>query len=292
VAKAGPGATKFDPPVTAVQPSTIGDTYDKPWIAISQKGTVMISFSRSDSMTYSNVVVVTSPDGAKWKEVKLPGYTTRALPTVCASRTSPRVYAAWIEADMTTEKIAAQWSDDEGVTWSKQVTVSGTDKVGYDPGSCVADGNDVWFTYLVGAAATGTTDFPQMKQVRVAHSTDGGTKYLPAVDAHDPVSAKLFLHPTVALEGDGTLDVFYYGGLKSADTNAAFYSSRSKDQGVTFGEYAVEHSPLNLDLSRQDTQWLGDYAGVARREGRMHFAYVDNTGSLAHVSYRGIDVAK
>jgi len=288
VAKSGPGATSFEAPVIAHDVGT--DFYDKPWMTITHAGTLVISQTASDEMTYSHAVVLTSADGVKWKPVTLPGFSARSLIYVCASRSTPRLFATWVSQSSPLQ-IAAQSSDDDA-TWGPEVIVSGADNVGYDGPTCVADGNDVWVSYAIGAGALDTSNFQHLTSVRVAHSKNGGTSFQPAVDAQDPTTGKLFLHPFLTLEAGGTLDARYYAGAAPNDAQGGLLTVQSKDQGATFAPSVAEHTPIDFDLARDNTAWLGDYFGVAERDGRTHLAYVDNTGGVAHVSYRRVPIAK
>jgi hypothetical protein len=182
--------------------------------------------------------------------------------------------------------ISAQYSDDEGATWSGELDVSGGDDVGFDGPFCVADGDDVWISYALGSGQVPASSFQTLDAVRVARSSGGGTSFAPAADAYDPSSGKLFLHPVVARGAGGALDVLYYAGAKDRDASGSLRSRRSRDDGASFGWPALEHDPIVLDLSRQDDAWLGDYLGVCVRGSTLHVAYVDNSSRRAHVSYR------
>lgn len=289
VARSGPGTTAFAPPVIAQD--VTADLYDKPWITLTHAGTLVVSHTQSDNMTYSHAVVVTSKDGAAWSQGTLPGASARSLVYVCASRSTPRLFATYLSQASPLE-IAVQSSDDEGITWGPERVVSGMDAVGFDGPTCVADGNDVWISYALGAGAVDASSFEHLTSVRVAHSKDGGATFQPAVDAHDPATGKLFLHPALALQADGSLNAFYYAGAAAGDPQGGLLSVRSTDHGATFAPSVVEHAPVALDLSRADSAWLGDYFGVAHRDGHVHLAYVDNTSHVSHVSYRRIPVGK
>lgn len=284
VAKAGPGATAFGPAVIAHAAGA--NSYDKPWITITKKGTIVVTHTESDSMTFSNATLVASKDGVTWNApVTLPGASIRGLISVCASASTPRLYATYV-IEGGASLIGLQWSDDEGVTWSKEVLVSGADMVGYDGPTCVADGNDVWVSYEIGSGTITASTYQQMTQVRVARSKDGGATFAAAVDAHDPALGKLFLHPTLALEGNGTLDVVYYSGAKPDDLGGRLLLGQSTDHGATFGPGTVEHMPVGLDLHRDNGGWVGDYLGVARQGGFLHIAYGDDAPPYAHIAYR------
>jgi hypothetical protein len=288
-AKSGPGTMAFAAPVVAHDASS--DLYDKPWMTITQAGTLVISHTASDDMTYSHAIALTSADGAKWKAVTLPGASARSLVYVCASRSTPRLFATYLTQSNPLQ-IATQSSDDEGLTWGPEVISSGADAVGFDGPTCVADGNDVWVSYTIGTGSLDASNFQHLTAVRVAHSKDGGATFPPAVDAHDTATGKLFLHPFLALEADGSLDTLYYAGASAGDAQAGLLSVQSKDHGATFSPSVVQHSPIHFDLSRGDMAWLGDYFGVAQRDGHTHLAYVDNTSGISHVSYRRIPAAK
>jgi hypothetical protein len=283
VAKSAAGAAEFAAPVVAHAQTS--DLYDKPWIVVTPNGTVLVVHTASDQQSYSHTVVSRSTDGgATWTTTTMPGEQFRSLPSLCVTSSS-RVYATFIDANVT-DNIAVQASDDDGATWGTAFRANGSDAIGYDCPFCVAEGSDVWVTYALGAGSTDTSAFQQMKSLRVAHSTDSGKTFGQKVDAHDPAVGPLFLHPAIARDSEGGIDVVYYGGKKSADPTGGIYLGRSTDGAATFAAATPLHTPIVFDLSRQDAGWLGDYIGVATQGAHLHVAYIDNTAQLAHVSYR------
>src|SRR5207302_379634 len=116
VAKAGPGETAFGAPVVAHASGP--NTYDKPWVAFTQSGSIVITHTESDNATFSRATLLASKDGVTWNPpVPLPGASLRSLITLCASASTPRIFAAFVAngADTT---IGLQWSDDDGAHWS------------------------------------------------------------------------------------------------------------------------------------------------------------------------------
>lgn len=283
VAKSAAGAADFAAPVEAH--GATSDLYDKPWIKVTPNGTILVVHTASDQQSYSHTVVSRSTDGgATWSTVTMPGTQFRSLPSLCVTSSS-RVYATFIDADFE-DNIMVQASDDEGATWGTAFRANGSDGVGYDCPFCVAEGSDVWVTYTLGSGNTSTSSFQQMKSLRVAHSTDGGKTYGLKADAHDVAVGPLFLHPAIARDSEGAIDLVYYGGKKSADPTGGIYLGRSTDGAATFAAATPLHTPIVFDLSREDGGWLGDYIGLATRGPHLHLAYIDNTSTMAHVSYR------
>lgn len=284
VAKSAAGAADFAAPTTAH--AVTGDLYDKPWITVTPNGTVLVIHTASDQQSYSHTVVSRSTDGgATWTNVTMTGDQFRSLPSLCVSASS-RVYATFIESTFE-QNVMVQASDDEGATWGNPFRVNGNDVVGFDCSFCVADGSDVWVTYAIGSGNTpNTSSFEQMKTLRVAHSTDAGKTFPAKVDAHDPAVGPLYLHPSIARDSDGAIDLVYYGGKKSADPTGGLYMGRSTDGAATFAGATPLHTPIIFDLSREDGGWLGDYIGLATQGKHLHVAYIDNTSFIAHVAYR------
>ena len=201
-----------------------------------------------------------------------------------------RIYATYFYGSSKTVDVLVRYSDDDAATWSVPVGLNKGPIFagGVDP-TCVAKGDDVWVGYGVSNLPLIERTASQAQQgIRIAHSPDQGQTFEPSVDATDKTTGKLFLHPTIAIEDDGALDLVFYAGQAEADRTGGFHRRRWA-RGV-FGPSEAVASPLTFELERSTPSWLGDYVGLVSRQGVLHVAYTDNSTGIAHVGYQRFDL--
>ncbi len=91
---------------------------------------------------------------------------------------------------------------------------------------------------------------------------------------------------TVAADGNsGGIIVVCYAGTADGDSNGSVRLSRSVDGAATFSPSTVIHQPVTFLQSRTSLKWIGEYFGVAWRDGDLYTAYVDNSGLESHIAF-------
>lgn len=179
--------------------------------------------------------------------------------------------------------VALRSSDDEGATWTQQSSfVSGVnDVVAFSDPSCVADGNDVWVEYGTTAKPVQDpeTQMEQLNSVWVAQSPNKRVAFQAPVQSADKTSDKVFLHPVIVREPNGTLDITMYGGKNLGDTQT----------GVRYVHPLVSaktvFQPLTFATDRTTPDWLGDYIGATTRNGFLDTSFGVNSTGSSHIAY-------
>lgn len=263
VAKAPAGSTTFGAPVEVSDPADTSQ-YDKPWIAAPAAGGLVVTYERAGSDLA--VVAARSADGTSWQQAAIASDTTaslfRNLALPCAPKTGGRIWATYLAIDETATKPTAEVrlsrSDDGGATWSAETTVSAPgEAVAFDDPMCVAEGNDVWISYGLSSDSLMEADMttPKLSAIRLAHSADGGQTVAARLDAHDAAAGTFFMHPQIALEGGGAIDLTYYAGNADMDTAGTFRRSRAATPATGFGPSMVVDQPITS--SRNAASWPG-----------------------------------
>ncbi len=295
VALAGPGETSFGPAIEVSDPAIFDNLYDKPWIALTDKGSAIITYSAQSSDSLS-LIAARSVDGTSWTRsfiVDDPSFNTFSnLAFPCAPPSGDRVFASYLTFTFSGIDVNLSWSDDDGQTWSaaQKTQVSSEGDVAFTDVNCVAAGNEVWVSYGRTPDSPGGAETPKLSAIRIAHSTDGGASIAERWDAHDPSLGGYFMLPQIAREESGALDVVYYAGQYDTDPGASFRRARAEAPGTSFGPSTIVETPLTFLQNRSDPGWLGDYVGVAWRAGRLYTSYAVNTDGYSHVSYFGTSV--
>jgi hypothetical protein len=284
-------------------------TYDKPWISVTKGQEIVVTYTRFDQgcapdykpsgACFGNIMAARSTDAQSWTRVALtannPGGDGGAdggiasfvgMAFQCASTATGRLWVVYEDlAPYPTwpapAGIALQYSDDDGATWSAPTIVAPiAATVIFDDPSCAGDGSDVWVAYeqkpIGGTVASA---------IQVVHSTSGGQSFGAPVNALDTAASTYAWHSTLVREGNGHLDVEYYGGLFDGAANGSVYSTHSGDQGATWGPATGIRMPITLTSAGFDVGWLGDYLGVAVGGGALYTAFTDNATGVSHVDF-------
>src|SRR5262245_21910504 len=294
LAHAASGAA-LDPPVIVSDPSEPSTTqYDRPGIAVTDSGAVVITYAIVRASDAGLVAAVTQ-DGQTF--IRTPVVQTPTFqiddPYPCYSEALHRLFVAYYQDDGTpTEgnaRIGLRWSDDLGATWPGQnattvASASGAVRPAQDGPACIATGSNVWVLYgMTSEIVFGTN--PKLSAIRVAVSSDGGHSFNVPIDAGDPAAGTFFLHPALAREDDGTLDLVYYAGNADGDPNGSFRWARWPSGAPTFGRSQAIWAPLTFLQSHTDPRWLGDYVGLRWNGGRIFTSYTDNGDRCSHVAF-------
>jgi hypothetical protein len=283
VAVAPPGMTTFGQPVEVTMPAT-GDTFDKPWVTVTDKGSVLVTYAKTST---GGLYAGRSVDqGKSWNvAVIVEDGNFRNLAYPCAPAAGDRLWVTYHAG----AGIGLRWSDDDGVTWpinNKTAVAAMGEPPAFDDPTCVASGNDVWVAYGLSNDMMSDTINPKLYAIRVAHSPDGGPTIDWRVNAHDPASGMFFQHPQLTRETGGGLNLVYYAGQAIGDTMATFRRSHSMDSGTTWAPSILVHQPIDFVQDRMSPHWLGDYVGAFWLSGTLYMSYADNgTGMYSHIAF-------
>jgi len=281
VAMAPAGTTTFGNPIEVTDTGDSG--YDKPWIAITNKDALILTYARTS--TGAIFAARSTDQGQTWKNaliVEDGGFRNLVYP--CPPATGDRVYATYHAGG----GIGLRWSDDDGATWpdANKVAVAQMDEQpAFDDPTCASEGQEVWVTYGLSNDPFGTGSSAKLTNVRFAHTSDGGTTIDYHGNAHDDAAATYFMHPQLVREPMGTFDLVYYAGNADNDTNGSYRRSRSSDGGKTWEASTPVQAPLTYLQARDSPKWVGDYTGLTWFSGSIFTSYVDNTGQVAHVAF-------
>jgi hypothetical protein len=194
-----------------------------------------------------------------------------------------RSYAAYVEIDGMTVNAATRTSDDEGATWSQSsIFASGlNDVVAFSDPSCVANGANVWVEYATTAKHVPDPEMQmeQLNSVWVAQSTNSGASFGAAIQSADKTTDKVFLHPVLVREPNGTLDITMYGGKSNGDTQSGVRYTHPLTSAKTIFQ------PLTFAVDRTTADWLGDYIGATTRNGYLDTSFTANATGNSHIAY-------
>jgi hypothetical protein len=283
VAKLDAGSTTFGAPRSV-------DTFasgDKPWIAVTAAGTVMVTYMADVNGTSTLFAERSVDKGATWTRSTILSPTNGdganfVIP--CAPKTGTRLWATYLSIEGSGFGHRLRWSDDDGVTWPDGNTKYFADLSAAVPASCVARGSDVWVAYGRWRTLPSQREAP-LDEVRVVHTTDGMT-FTSNAKATDAKTAKVYLHDLAIDDPSGQLVLTYYGGDREGDGAGTLRRAVSNDRGVSWGaSEAVVAPTIQFTVDRASLKWLGDYIGTAIVGNRYAVSYVDNTDRYMHVAF-------
>lgn len=287
VARADPSVPKFGPPVLVSDPASQA-ILDKPWIAVTETGAVVVTYARFDVAPpfLSSMVAARSFDSAQSFErhdVTSSDSLFSNLGFVCTG--SGTLFVTYVGIDPAgAPSIFLRRSDDEAATFGPAVQVSTETDVAFQDPNCVVSGNDVWVSYgLTPEPATGRSqESARLYAIRLAHSVDGGKSFGLTVSVHDPSAGAFFLLPQLVREPEGALDLSYYAGQFDEDPKGSFRVARTIASD-SFGPSESLFEPLTFLQSRTDPRWLGDYTGLFARDGKLYASFAINDTGVSHV---------
>ncbi len=302
VAASKPGSFVFGPPVVASDPATPSTTLlDKPWIAVTPKGSVVISYAQFGE-EYSLITARSVDFGQTFTRstvISDPSLNTfYNLGYLCVSQETGRVYSSYLAVQQFGAEIAVKsllsFTDDDAKSWpaANQVVVSnGENDIAFADPSCTAMGDEVWSTYtlskdpLDGGSEAGQKAY----SIMVRHSTSGGAQFTETMDAADTATAPFALLADLKHDAGGLLDIVYYAGTMDDDTNASFRRARFSF-GTNNPPSTPVYQPVILTPDRDVPYWLGDYIGHFVRGNRMYTTYVVNADKTSHVAFSAYDL--
>jgi hypothetical protein len=290
VSKALAGTQAFGAPSEASDPLDTS-LYDKPWITVTNTGTILVTYERDTNMVEFSLVAARSPDGVTWQRSFIAddpaGNVFRNLAFPCAPATGSRIWVTYLALDVSSTNVELAHSDDGGATWSPGIRVNlPGEPVAFDDPNCVAEKDDVWVSYGLTHdppdASAGSA--PKLFSIQLAHSGDGQSIDT-RTEAGDTMAAPFFMHPQIAREDSGAIDVVYYAGQDDEDAAGTFRRSRASIPASGFAPSVAVESPLTFLQARGDQRWLGDYTGIFWRAGELYTSYVTNLSGTAQIAF-------
>jgi hypothetical protein len=291
-ATAAAGSTRFAAPVLLSARGTLD--VDKPTITVTRRGSLLVAYDLGDAD--GNAEVARTTDGVTWTRARLEPARRRErwLFAVCGPREgTDRVWVTYADRD----SIGLQWSDDDGVTWSREEAAvarraSDGPVESWQSTTCVGEGRNVWVVYGLSDDGWSGDAFPRSHALLVARSHDAGRSFPERHEVHDPAAGRLFMLPKIAREPGGAIDLVYYadgaGRSGGAEGAGSVRWSRSTDGGVTFGPSVALAEKIVFDARRSKRTWLGDYLGLGFADATLFTAFVDNAGGKGHVAFRRV----
>ncbi|MFO0548511.1 MAG: sialidase family protein [Polyangiaceae bacterium] len=287
VARAPAGVPEFDPAIAAVA-GTPNDLRDKPWIAHTPEGTIMVTFAEANGTGF-DAVAVRSFDGANWeRNTIMHDGAFNIFRNLIYPCTDPidggRLHAVWVALDQgLNASIETAFSDDLGANWSAPIPVSDPGElVAFTDPTCVVRGNEVLVSYGLTEDPAGEGDTPILFATQMKRSVDGGLSFGSAVNVQETSMAML---PTLSRDLSGTIGLTYYVGDFFGDTNGSFRITTSPNADSGFAPTSVVANPVVFTPIRADIDWLGDYSGIAALDGHFYMTFVDNSSGISHVAF-------
>jgi hypothetical protein len=283
-----PGGISFTIPVE-ISDAKMAGAWDKPAVVAQDDGSLLAVYGTENG---SSLTVARSADrGLSWTRATLaPDGTLRNVASACTA--GAKAYVVSLIPD----GVELVRSADSGVTWSAplRVDLPGSGAA-FEAPSCAAGGTDVWVVYGTGGGSGSDTETPVLDDVRVAHSTDSGASIASRVSITEAAPAQRFLLPAIARDpGSGGLVAAYYAAPRRGTVTAVLegsFRAAFSDDGATWAKHAVVRSPITMTGRRDGFDWLGDYVGIAMRDGAATLSFTDNT-SVPGASQSRIRVAR
>lgn len=288
-ARAPRGSLAFGPVVEASDPNQ-QVFIDHPKIFATHGGAVLINWNQaaSSTATATQGIVASTTNFSDWKRTVVvndsDGYS--AFYWFCQSATT--VYMTFLHETTAGYFVDVASSPDQGASWSPSfVHASGPDTpASIDPG-CAASGDDVWVMYsMTNADPADDSLLAISNRVRLAHSSNGGASFAPAVDVLDTAKSKAALLPILAGESGGALDVTYIAGNAAGDHAGSVRNVRIT--GDSLAPSDLVDQPLTFQNDRTGTDWVGDYFGSVWHAGGLYVAYPRNDSGYDHIWFAKI----
>ena len=285
VGKAAAGTTTFAPLVEASDASS-ALLRDASALSIAQDQSLLVTYVEYLDSAYDSLIVSSRSidGGATWTRSTLKATGVFSWTNGCASRTSAKVAAVFVDNDRTVTSV--RWSDDNGATWPEANTndIAPHSNLGEFP-SCVADGNELWVMQGVSREQATRTVEPTLDAINLSHSSDGGHTFDAAVQVQDAAAGTKYMRALATVQGDGSLSLVYYAGSMDNDKAATVRRAISRDRGRTFAASEELFSPVTLTTSRAGKDWLGDLLGAASDAQSTFVSFVDNSSGASHIRF-------
>lgn len=292
VARADAGTTTFGQPVRVSPQNDNQAQYDKPWITVTNGGSIVVTYQRSGPPNEFGIVAARSADlGMTWQRTFVAndpsGSLFRNLAFPCSTKSGNRVYATYLAFDGVDMDTRLSRSDDGGATWGPELIVSlPNEPVAFDDPSCAADLDQVYVAYglSMDPLDDSTSETQKLHSIQLTLSNNAGQSVAARGEIADLPAAKFFMHPQIARETTGGLDVVYYTGSFDEDPNGAYRWAHAP-AGLGFSPTTIAETPVTYLQARSDLRWVGDYVGIHWRAGQLYTSYVTNATGTAHIAF-------
>jgi hypothetical protein len=286
IATAPAGTSSFGA-FTEISDPAVAVPRDATAFTIAHDGSFNVVWTEySASLTSSQIVAARSTDGgAHWTRTNItPGALADAWPNICASRTSGKLAAVFVDSEHNATGL--RWSDDDGGSWPdgnvNMVPLSSYE--GEFP-SCLAIDNELWVMQGVASTRPSRTYEPTLDDIQLTHSGDGGPTLDATVSAQDPMAGGKYMRAMAVLLPDRRISLTYYAGASDDDPAATVRRSLSSDGGKHFAASQMLYQPILLTTSRAGSTWLGDLLGVTADDHGTYVSFVDNGAGKAHIRF-------
>ncbi len=287
VAHAEAPGNVFGPAVDLSERMHRGARLSKPWLAATGNGAIVATWAYASSLG-DGIGLARSADGKAWtKGSVLERVGLRAsLPYVCASAHGDRLWVAYLDSEA---GVRVRASDDGGINWSpgRGATVSTADeraRVANDAPVCAGDAEEVTVAY---GLAHDPKSASSLESIVVAKSYDGGRVF----DSRRVLDGGgvAMMHPQIAREYDGAIDLAYYAAGTARETGALRWTRAESDHSpLVLGR--VGRPSFRFEPARDKRAWPGDYFGWAWRAGTLYAASSDNGGEITRVAFTRIAI--
>ena len=292
VARADAGTTTFQLLGEITDPLADGQ-YDKPWIAVTNKGTLLVTYLEESPSDVTITIARSTDEGQTWSHSALSNaYGNLAF--LCVPQQGDRVWLTYAGFAGWSPDIVLNWSDDDGASWPGQneTTVSVEGDVAYTDPNCAAEQDEVWISYGRSSDDIGNDLSPKLHAIQVAHSSDGGGSIDGNTEVFTPEDGLYAMLPQMARDPGGDIHLTYYVGAFNGDPNGTFQRRRATPSGsaLLLDPSVLIERPLDFIQDRGHQQWLGDYTGLAVRDGKLYAAFPVNTTGYSHIAFHAADV--
>jgi hypothetical protein len=287
VSRALPGETTFADPVVVDGPS-MTEFLDKPWITVTNKGTVILTYASFGNPDFS-LRVARSTDQAQTFSIDTlttsPGASAFNLAFPCGARAGDDVWVVYLEVTVNGIHPRVAHSSDDGVTFPADILFANEPDVAFSDPNC-ADGVDgLWVSYALSNDTPTEQSSAIDHAVRVRQSTDLGASFGDPIDVLLPPRSPLAMLPNMAINEAGDTFIAYYAGSFDEDPRGTFRRSRMLQGTRSFDENVFVHAPLTFRSSREHPGWLGDYTGVVARGDKIYLAFAENSMGSSHIAF-------
>ena len=161
-------------------------------------------------------------------------------------------------------------------------------RVAEDTPVCVGDADDVTVAYGLrqgadaGIAGPTTLDLDRRGQVARTAGESSTSATHGSMGGASPM-----MHPRLAREPDGAIDLAFYAAGPTPDTSALRWM-RAADDKTPLLASKVARDHFLFEPSPKEAAWGGSYFGWAWRDNALYAASIDSSASLPHVAFTKI----
>jgi hypothetical protein len=286
VAKADPASTTFGPAVEVDSPAS-GAFLDKPWLTVTNNGSVIVAYARFGMPDVSFAVARSTDGGQSFTLATIAssnGSEAYNLGFPCSQPGTNNVWIAYIQFTGLGQSVRLARSLDDGQSFLT-TTVTTEPDVAYTQPNCFVAPDGLWVSYALSDDVPNSRNSALSHAVRVRRSTDGGVGFEAPVDVALPSRAPLALGPNMAINESGDLHVVWYAGAFDGDPRGSFRRGRMRSGIGAFEPSAPIQAPIVFTSARGVPDWLGDYTGVVARGDKLYAAFPENTSGASHVMF-------